>query len=210
MFLLSRNVLLTDIHLTGSERTAQLDLIVPLQKVFKSNITPVGMIIMSLDPGKILYPVVKSWPIQSRTSEILLLKREGDSIVYLNELRHLQGRPLSVKRSVSDNNLLGVRAIRGFTGVVEGVDYRNIKVLGALKKIAGSGWYMVAKVDMKEIKRPGAKRDFAHFPSAGFCNFSFWSCYWLDNLASEGKILPSEGMRTSWNRWHSGHISTFS
>jgi PAS domain S-box-containing protein len=148
---ISRNVMLTDIHQNGPERTAQLDLIVPLQKEIKSKISPVGMIIMSLDPGKILYPVVKSWPTQSRTSEILLLKREGDSIVYLNELRHLQGRPLSVKRSVSDTNLLGVRAIRGFAGVVEGVDYRNVKVLGAIKKIAGSGWYMVAKVDMKEI-----------------------------------------------------------
>lgn len=147
----SRKVMLTDLHRVSPEKPVQLDLIIPIERNKNSGSSPVGMIIMKLDPEKLLFPIVKSWPTNSYTSETLLLRKDGDSIVYLNELRHIPGQPLSVKRSALDTNLLGSKAVRGFSGVIKGVDYRGVKVLGSIKRIAGSGWYMVSKVDMKEI-----------------------------------------------------------
>jgi two-component system cell cycle sensor histidine kinase/response regulator CckA len=147
-----RKVNLTDLHQVSSKKPVQLDLVVPLELKRKSELRPIGTIIMQLDPEKILFPIIELLPTQSKTSETLLLRKDGDSIVYLNELRHIVSNPLSVKRSVSDTNLLGSKAVRGFVGVAEGVDYRGVRVLGAIKKIPGTGWYMVSKVDMKEIR----------------------------------------------------------
>ncbi|HEX7493869.1 MAG TPA: PAS domain S-box protein, partial [Bacteroidales bacterium] len=41
--------------------------------------------------------------------------------------------------------------IRGITGTTEGIDYRNVTVVAAMKKIPGTPWYMVAKIDRDEI-----------------------------------------------------------
>jgi two-component system, cell cycle sensor histidine kinase and response regulator CckA len=146
-----KRVLLTDLHRASPDKQAQLDLIIPLEIKHRSEVISVGTIIMRLDPEKILYPIVRSWPTQSNTSETVLLRKDGDSVVYLNVLRHLKDEPLTVRRAIADTNLLGSKAVRGQSGVVRGVDYRGVEVMGAIKKIAGSGWYMVSKVDLKEI-----------------------------------------------------------
>jgi PAS domain S-box-containing protein len=146
-----KKVMLTDLHRISSEKPVQLDLIVPLEIAGKNGTRPVGTIIMRIDPEKILFSIVKLLPTRSNTFETLLLRKDGDSVVYLNELRHVPGKPLSIKRAIADTNLLGSKAARGQTGVVTGVDYRGVKVLGAIKKVAGSGWYMVSKIDMKEV-----------------------------------------------------------
>jgi PAS domain S-box-containing protein len=147
-----RKVMLTDIHRVEPGKPVQLDMVVPLELDTDTGLVSAGTIVMILDPEKILFPIVKSWPTSSKTSETLLIRKEGDSIIYLNELRHIPGQPLSVRRAIADTNLLGSKAIRGQSGILSGVDYRGVKVLGAAKRIAGSGWYMISKVDMKEIR----------------------------------------------------------
>jgi PAS domain S-box-containing protein len=146
-----RKVTLTDLHRVSPGKKVQLDLVIPLELERKSGIKPVGTIILRLDQEKLLFPIVRSWPTGSISSENLLLRKEGDSIVYLNELRHFHGKPLSVIRAVSDTSLLGSKAVRGQTGIVSGVDYRGVRVIGAIKRIAGSGWYLISKVDTKEV-----------------------------------------------------------
>ena len=44
--------------------------------------------------------------------------------------------------------------MNGFEGVTEGIDYRNVPVIGALSKIPGLPWFMVAKTDKNEILEP--------------------------------------------------------
>jgi PAS domain S-box-containing protein len=146
-----QNVILTDLYRVSPDKPVQLDMVIPLEMKTGSDIRPVGTILMRLDPEKILFPIVKSWPTQSYTSETLLVRQVGDSIVYLNELRHLPDKPLSLMKAIADTNLLASKAVRGQSGILNGVDYRGVEVLGAVKRIAGSGWYMVSKVDMKEI-----------------------------------------------------------
>ena len=47
-----------------------------------------------------------------------------------------------------------VMALHGMEGIVEGADYRGLPVLAALRKISGTPWFMVAKVDQEEIFAP--------------------------------------------------------
>jgi hypothetical protein len=75
-------------------------------------------------------------------------------VLYLNELRHRKNTALNLKFPLSKVNLLATKAVNGFEGVTEGIDYRNIPVIGALSKIPGLPWYMVAKTDKNEILEP--------------------------------------------------------
>jgi len=45
----------------------------------------VGAIILGIDPATFLYPYLRSWPTVSRSGETLLLRREGEQVVYLSE-----------------------------------------------------------------------------------------------------------------------------
>jgi signal transduction histidine kinase len=106
-----------------------------------------------INPEKTLFPLIQSWPTPSKTSETLLVRQEGDSILFLNELRHKNNTALKFKLPVSKELPASV-AVSGYEGVFEGLDYRGVPVISFLKKIPDSPWFMVAKVDKKEIYSP--------------------------------------------------------
>lgn len=49
-------------------------------------------------------------------------------------------------------------ASQGFEGVFEGIDYRGVPVLAAIKRIPDSPWFLIAKVDKEEIYAPVRER----------------------------------------------------
>ena len=147
----TKNVMLTDIHQSGRKKPTQIDLIIPLEGERKLIDRGISAIIFTINPEKVLYPILRSWPSSSKTSETLLVRQEGDSVVYLNPLRHRVNDSILLKRSMNDTNLIAVKAVKGFVGIIEGKDYRDIPVIGATKRIPGSGWYMVSKVDLSEV-----------------------------------------------------------
>lgn len=110
-----------------------------------------AVLVLCVDPNQYLYPLIQSWPTPSPSAETLLVRRAGDKIVFLNQLRFAEFAPLHLHIPLTNTDVLGVKAVLGQTGVVEGLDYRGHKVLGDLQPIEGTSWYMVAKVDTSEI-----------------------------------------------------------
>ena len=46
-----------------------------------------GIISLQIDPEHYLYPLISNWPIPSKTAETILLRREGNEVVFLNDLK---------------------------------------------------------------------------------------------------------------------------
>ena len=113
-----------------------------------------GIVILRIDPRRFLYPLVQSWPTPSKSAETLLVRREGDEVVFLNELRFRKNTALAMRLPVNDSDLPAARAVEGDEGPLEGVDYRGVPVLACVRPIPGSPWFLVAKVDMEEIYGP--------------------------------------------------------
>lgn len=147
----SRQILLTDLHQAAPGQMVHMDLIVPLVSEEKNIQKTIGLFILRIDPEKLLYPLINSWPTQSRTSETLILRREGDSLIYLNEPRHLSSPLFTIKRSVKEENLVGAKAVIGTEGSITGFDYRKVPVLAEVRKIKELNWYMVSEVDLREV-----------------------------------------------------------
>ena len=131
-----------------------LDLLIPLFDSTNKKIIPIGVAVLRIDPSRILFPLIQSWPTPSKSSETLLLRRERDSVLYLNELRHSENSVLRLMLPVANDNLLASKAVNGFEGVAEGVDYRDIPVVGSMQRVPNTKWYMIAKVDKEEILSP--------------------------------------------------------
>ena len=149
-----RKVILSDLHKSGPFPIAHMDLMVPLFSQDRHDSTLIGVFMLRIDPQIIFFPLIQTWPTPSRTSETLLLKQEGDSIVYLNELRHRKNTTLTLLLPISNEQLPASMAVRGIEGVVEGIDYRDVPVLAAIRKIQNTPWFMIAKVDQEEIYAP--------------------------------------------------------
>ena len=144
-------VVLTDLHSTGNVSFIHLDLVVPLKDHEAGDTSVSGLVVMRIDPREVLWPLVQSWPVVSKTAETLIFHREGDEIVYLNELRHIKKSELILRKPVSEKKLPAVMALEGIGETTDAVDYRGEPVIAVMKKIPDSPWFMVAKVDRAEV-----------------------------------------------------------
>ncbi len=112
---------------------------------------PLAVMLLRSNAEKHLFPLIQTWPIPSRSAETLLVKRQGEEIVFLNELRFRSKTALSLRFPLTQTDLPAVQAALGRRGVFQGKDYRGVEVLADLQPIPNLPWFMVAKVDVREI-----------------------------------------------------------
>jgi PAS domain S-box-containing protein len=144
-------VLLSDLHVEEEIGYIHLDLIAPIPGAAAGGMPSAGAFLLRIDPYSYLYPLIQSWPVPSASAETLLVRREGDEVVYLNELRHRQETALTLRASAGEERLPAAMAARGARGVVEGRDYRGAEVLAYIDYIPGLYWYLVTKKDKGEV-----------------------------------------------------------
>jgi PAS domain S-box-containing protein len=147
-----RASIFSDIINSESDTTLELNIITPLFSGQKL----IGGIIFCIDPGRYLFPLIQSWPTPSKSSESLLIKREGNEVVFLNELRHRSNTALKFRIKIDSANIdiPSVASYFGKEGLFEGIDYRGVPVLSNIKKIPGSDWILITKIDLDEIYTP--------------------------------------------------------
>jgi len=113
--------------------------------------TVAAVLILRTDPEEYLYPLVQTWPARSRSGETLLVRRDGDSVLFLNRLRHREDPPLSVRLPLTQTDSPSVMAVTQTDGPVSGPDYRGSYVLAQIMEIPGTSWHMVTKIDREEV-----------------------------------------------------------
>lgn len=147
-------VVIDDLHRPPGGNV-ELSIWVPVGADPASGTPAIGVLLMEIDPQQFLYPLIRTWPTPSHTAETLLVRREGDDVVFLNELRHSRQPALALRIPLAaEKRLPAELAVLGRKGVVEGVDYRGEPVLAAVNSVSGTPWFMVAKVDQDEIYAP--------------------------------------------------------
>ena len=113
-----------------------------------------GVLLFNLNPDSHLFPLIQLWPTHSASVEVVVFRRDGDDMLYFNELRHRKGDVGSRWRIADNPELLPVRVLQGETGFVGGSDYRGVPVIGYALGIPDTDWMMLAKVDAEEIHQP--------------------------------------------------------
>jgi len=112
---------------------------------------PIAVLVMRSNAESLLYPLIQSWPTPSRTAETLLVRRDGEDVLFLNDLRHRPDSALSLREPLTRDDLPAAQVVLGKQGIFQGKDYREVEVMADLRHISGSPWFMVAKVDASEI-----------------------------------------------------------
>jgi PAS domain S-box-containing protein len=147
----TKQIIFSDIYWGQVKHVIRLDISVPLFIREGHEDVPVGVLLLRIDPHRNLYPMIQFWPTSSPTAETLVVRREGDEVVFLNELRHKKDTPLSFRMPISEKQSPAAMAARGEEGIVEGMDYRSVPVLAAIKAVPDTPWYVIAKIDSDEV-----------------------------------------------------------
>ena len=145
------DIIVSDMHRDERNNSTHISVVIPIVMIKKSGPIPIGTVIIFVDPQYRLYPTIKQWPLPSETGEALLVHREGNDVVYLNELRHIKNTPMMLRYPVTETSLPAVRAVLGLKGTYEGIDYRKKKVFAAVKAVPATSWFLIAKIDQEEI-----------------------------------------------------------
>lgn len=146
-----RQSVISDLYMGIDEPSPRAVVVAPLFSENEKGAAPIGALVQQIDPRQFLYPLISSWPTPSRSAETLLVRRDGDSVLFLNEVRHRKKTALNMRIPLTSKEVPAVTAALGKEGMVDGKDYRGIEVLAILKHVPDSPWFMVAKVDKAEI-----------------------------------------------------------
>ncbi len=152
----SGDVAFLDFHRHSIDNQICLGALAPILDL--DNNRPIGIIVLSIDPKEYLYPYVVNWPLASMTAETLLALQAGDSVEFLNELKFQDGAALSLKRPITDINLPAAKAVLGYEGIVDGIDYRGVPVIADVRSVPDSPWFMVTRMDVSEVYAPLKQR----------------------------------------------------
>jgi PAS domain S-box-containing protein len=139
-------IIIGDFH-RSPQGVIMLNLYIPI----RGHKLPAGLLVLHINPKLFLYPLIQTWPGPSETAETLLVRREGNDIVYLNELRHKKDTVLKLRFPIGTTNLPAAMVARGVSDLILGRDYRGHAVLAVGRPIPGTSWYIIAKIDTSEI-----------------------------------------------------------
>jgi len=153
----SGKVVFLDFHRDVPDGPIHLAILVP---IFDGQDTSraIALLVLRIDPEKYLYPFLNRWPIHSRTAETLLIRREGNDAVFLNELKFQKNTALNLRVSLEKKELPAVQAALGHEGIVEGRDYRGVPVIADVRRVPDTPWFIVARMDTSEVYAPVRER----------------------------------------------------
>ena len=143
---------------TGTEISQRMDIVVPL---LKTGQPARGALVMRIDPRRSLLPMLATWPVPSATAEAILWSRSGDNLTNITDLRYQPDSLGRISQPLATSPLPIARAMRGelARGVATRViDYRGVDVLWVGRPVAGTDWWLVAKMDMDEVDAPAHER----------------------------------------------------
>ena len=208
----SGQVTFQDFHRNEHDQRVYLDILIPLFDEQNAS-RPLGVFYLRIDPDKYLYPFIQRWPVPSQTAETLLVRREGNDVLFLNELKFRTNTALNLRISLTSNNMPAVKAVLGQQGIVDGTDYRGAPALAALRAVPDSPWFLVARIDTAEVFAPMRARLWQVVIMIAVLIFGSAACVGLVWRQQQSRFYraqyeSAEALRRSETKFHTLYDST--
>lgn len=142
---------IVDIHFGGTPPTPMMAFLVPVTEV-PGRGPAVAVLAIAVNPFKTLIPEVASWPTPSPSSEVLVVRREGDEVVFITPPKPIRPAPAPLAYKVPlASKFPTAEAVAQGDGVRFSLSSRGVEVLTASRRVSGLPWIVIAKTDLDEI-----------------------------------------------------------
>ncbi|OIR05583.1 putative diguanylate cyclase YegE [mine drainage metagenome] len=148
-----------------------------------------GAIYLVEDPARYLFPLIHYWPNENKTAETQLVRKDGDQVLFLDQLRYRTEPPMAFKLPL-DTQQASAIALRGKQGLLENArNYRGKSVLAYATAISGTPWMLVSKVDEDEAYRlvNRMERMAGAMVLLVFCLIGAWFWQWRRRVLAEAR-----------------------
>ncbi len=153
----SGNIAFQDFYRNDQDQHIYLKILIPILED-RSPKRLIAVLALRISPEEYLYPLIKEWPTPSRTSETLIIRKDGNDALFLNDLKFHKDAALNLRIPLTSKDIPAVRAALGQTGIVEGIDYRGVSVIADVRAVPDSPWFLVARIDIEEVYAPLRER----------------------------------------------------
>lgn len=144
----SKKTVSADFYMNHDSTELKMDIVEPVI----DNGKVVAAISFRIDLSAFYIPIITAWPIKGNTAEIVIVRSDGDSMTVTRYRSAKDLKPI-VRKLPKNLDIPIAHALAGKTGMHRGVDFFGKRVLSDLRKIDGTPWYMVTKLDEKEIMK---------------------------------------------------------
>ncbi len=113
-----------------------------------------GVVLIRVNTNETVGALLQDWPGSGETGETLLVRRDGDQLIFLNNMRHFKDTALKMSipvRSIVPESFMLDGAEEG---IIKSVDYRGVEVLLAFRYIPQLKWGLIVKQDTSEAFQP--------------------------------------------------------
>ncbi|MBS0644599.1 MAG: PAS domain S-box protein [Proteobacteria bacterium] len=121
----------------------------------------VGALVYDLDPDAFIFPYLRTWPLPSRTGEVLMWRRDDTVRVLVSQPRTSQNPQFGHHQPLDAEQLAERRPVLGDQPARLGPDHRGAMVLGAPAAVTGTPWTVIAKEDEDEALGLGRRLVFS-------------------------------------------------
>ncbi len=113
-----------------------------------------GAVLVTVDPADVLYPLLTHQPFANATGQCYVVGREGNHVVLLSARQHPAAEPLSERVPFATAPLLDRLAADGLRTFGAFASNEGIPVIAAIRRIGGSDWGLVCRMDRWEASAP--------------------------------------------------------
>ncbi len=147
----TKKTILRDLH-TEEDGAYHLGLNVPLRLPGDKDVF--GMLSFAIDPEEHLFPMVDRWPGPRRAGETLLVGRNGEEALYLDNRTPGNKAGARTPLGLDKREAIALKALHGESGLISGVDRQGRRVVAAVCSIPDSQWLVIAQIPLEVIDKP--------------------------------------------------------
>lgn len=149
------DVMVGPIHAWGESSRLHFTVMCPVRDLARPEVPARGAVLMTIDPEKFVFPLLRKWNSSGGSAETVLVREEAGEVVYLGGGRLHSYLSLSLRLPLEETALSTGRINQSRSGeMVVGRDFRKREVFALAKAVPGMRWVLVAKVDAAEILEP--------------------------------------------------------
>ena len=147
-------VVMSDLYVPvdATDGKLALDFVVTVNDAYERGV-PVAVLVARADPGRLMLAALRPAGAAALVPSYVLARIEGDrvSLVFGDGIQRPQELAVDYVRAASRG---AVRSQSGGTAVFEALDEDGMPALVAVRAVAGTSWYLVAKVDRAAVDAP--------------------------------------------------------
>ena len=116
--------------------------------------TLLGYAVFFIDPSRNLFPILASWPVKRMTAENILLHHDSGSNFYLSGSKIRPDTVIAFTTPSAIDEISHTVPLRGSFVRADARDYRGVPVIADLRRIEGTSWWIICKIDRSELTTP--------------------------------------------------------